>query len=99
MADELDFGSPATSTSTSSDDFTATTLMTGFADTSLDHTDTLGGDAPARTAGTVPHVGGSSGNAATRRAPLQRVIPTGLRTHSNNIKNIRGIARTEMIIV
>ena len=47
MADELDFGSPATSARTSNDDFTPTTL-TGFADTSLDHTgDTLGGMADA----------------------------------------------------
>ena len=72
MADELDFGSPATSTRTSSDDFTPTTL-TGFADTSLDHTDsTLGGDAgPARAAGTMPHalgLGRRSGSRAGHRS-------------------------------
>ena len=84
MADELDFGSPATSARTSSDDFTPTTL-TGFADTSLDHTGNTLGDntAPARTAGTMPHVGVSPGDTAARRTPLQRAISTGLRTRSD----------------
>ena len=70
MADELGltFGSPATSTRTSSDEFTATTL-TGSADTSLDYTDdTLGDDAvPAHAAGSTLHLGGS--DAASRGAP------------------------------
>ena len=79
MADELDFGFPATSTRTSNDDFTTTTL-TGFADASLDYTDsTHGGDAgPAHAAGGIPRFEGSDGeycrtdssrtaSAATRR--------------------------------
>ena len=84
MVDELDFGSPATSARTSSDDFAPTTL-TGFVDTSLDHTgNTLGGDtAPARTAGTMPHVRISPGGMAAHRTPLQRDISTSLRTRSD----------------
>ena len=71
MADELDFGSPATSARTSRDDFTTTTL-TGFADTSLDCTDdTLGGDAvPARATAGTPRLGSS--DAASRGTPLRR---------------------------
>ena len=68
MADELDFGFPATSTRTSSDDFTTTTL-TGFADASLDYTDsTHGGDAgPAHAAGGIPRFEGSDGGATAER--------------------------------
>ena len=60
MADELDFGFPATSTRTSSDDFTTTTL-TSFADKSLHYTDSaLGYDAgPAHAAGCTPRFGAS----------------------------------------
>ena len=75
MADELDFGFPATSTRTSSDDFTTTTL-TGFADKSLDYTDSaLGNDAgPAHAAGGTPRFEGSDGGAASRATPLQQSI-------------------------
>ena len=71
MADELDFGSPATSARASRGDFTTTTLA-GFADTSLGYTDdTLGGDAaPARATAGTPRLEGS--DAASRGAPPRR---------------------------
>ena len=77
MADELDFGFPATSTRTSSDDFTTTTL-TGFADKSLDYTySALGDDAgPAHAAGSTPRFEGSDGGAASRATSLQRTSYT-----------------------
>ena len=75
MADELDFGFPATSTRTSSDDFTTTTL-TGFADKSLDYTDSALGDnaRPAHAAGSTPRFEGSDGGAAPRATPLRQAI-------------------------
>ena len=74
MADELDFGFPATSTRTSSDDFTTTT-MTGFADESHDYTDSAHGDnaGPAHAAGST-RFEGSDGGAASRATPLQQTI-------------------------
>ena len=79
MEDELglDFGFPATSTRTSSDDFTTTTL-TGFADKSLDYTDSALGDnaRPAHAAGSTPRFEGSDGEAASRATPLRQAICT-----------------------
>ena len=82
MEDELgfDFGPPATSARTSSSDFTPATL-TGFADTSPDHTNnTLCDNArSARTSAhnaAIPRVGGSADNEATRGTPSQKDIDT-----------------------
>ena len=82
MADELDFGFPATSTRTSSEDFTTTTLIV-FVDASLDYIDsTLGGDAEsAHAAAGIPRSDGSDGGAASRGASLRRAIFTSQAGH------------------
>ena len=71
----LDFGFPATSTRTSSDDFTTTTLI-GFSDEGRYYTDgALGYDAgTAHAAGCTPRFEASDGGAASRATPLRQAI-------------------------